>query len=50
MLDKIEEFVGQGKMEKAFRWLGFVQGCFWTTKQFSIYELRDHNVREVSGD
>lgn len=26
MLDEMEKFVKEGRMEKVFRWLGFVQG------------------------
>jgi hypothetical protein len=28
MLDEMEVFVHEGRMEKVFRWLGFIQGCF----------------------
>lgn len=30
-------------IEKAFRWLGFIQGFFWTTGDYSIGEMRSHN-------
>jgi hypothetical protein len=30
-------------LEKAFRWLGFVQGYFWATSRYSIYELKEHS-------
>ena len=29
--------------EKANRWLGFIQGIFWTTGLYSIDEMREHN-------
>lgn len=28
-VDQIGVFVTEGRTEKAFRWLGFVQGCLW---------------------
>jgi len=43
MLEKIREFVDAGKLEKAFRWLGFVQGCLWCHEIRSIDEMRDDN-------
>jgi len=43
MIDKIEEFVVQKRIQKACRWLGFVQGCLWTLRYYSIEELRKHN-------
>lgn len=30
-------------MDKANRWLGFIQGVLWTTGLYSIEEMRDHN-------
>jgi len=43
MLDDIEIFLGQGRTEKAFRWLGFVQGCLFKDGIYTIKELKDHN-------
>lgn len=43
MLDEIEKFCKEGKIGKAFRWLGFVQGVLWVTWQFNIEELKNHN-------
>ena len=43
MLDKMDGFVKEGRIEKAFRWLGFVQGCLWSTRQYSLEELRNHS-------
>ena len=42
MLDKIDEFA-EIDIEKAFRWLGFVQGCLWSENIYSIDDLRYHN-------
>jgi len=36
-------FVAAGRMEKAFRWLGFIQGAFWFNGTYSVEELANHN-------
>lgn len=43
MLDKMVEFVREGRMEKAFRWLGFVQGVLWATRVYPLTNLKNHN-------
>ncbi len=43
MLDKMEGFIKEGRIEKTFRWLGFIQGCLWSTGQFSLEDLKNHN-------
>ncbi len=43
MLDDLERFVKEGRLEKAFRWLGFLQGTFWALRLYSIEEMKDHN-------
>ncbi|MDO8493379.1 MAG: hypothetical protein Q7S19_02430 [bacterium] len=43
MLDKMEAFIQEGKMEKTFRWLGFIQGCLWSESIHNLEELKDHN-------
>ena len=43
MLDKMESFVKEGRIEKAFRWLGFVQGCLWSASHYSLEELMNHS-------
>jgi hypothetical protein len=43
MIDKIEEFIEEDRIEKAFRWLGFIQGCMWATGLYTIEELKNHN-------
>lgn len=43
MLDKIVGFVHEGRMEKAFRWLGFIQGVLWATQVYTVDELKNHN-------
>jgi len=49
MLDEIEVFVAEGRIEKAFRWLGFIQGCLWSTGHYTLDELKNHN-RPSSAD
>ena len=43
MIDKIEEFLEEDRIEKAFRWLGFMQGCLWSFGIYTLEDLRDHN-------
>lgn len=47
MLDKMEEFIREGRIEKAFRWLGFIQGCLWSTGEYSLEDLKNHNRPDV---
>jgi hypothetical protein len=43
MLDEMEEFLDQGRIEKVFRWLGFNQGCLWRCGIYTIEEMKEHN-------
>ena len=43
MLPKMEAFVAEGRREKAFRWLGFVQGALWVLRLYTLEELKDHS-------
>ncbi|KKQ74663.1 MAG: hypothetical protein US94_C0001G0064 [Berkelbacteria bacterium GW2011_GWB1_38_5] len=43
MLDEMVEFVREGRIEKAFRWLGFIQGVFWANRVYTLDNLKDHN-------
>ncbi len=43
MLDKMEQFLNDGKIEKFMRWLGFIQGVLWRCHEFSLEELKSHN-------
>lgn len=43
MLGQIKIFVVSTKIEKAFRWLGFIQGVLWSHGVYSINEMRNHN-------
>jgi hypothetical protein len=43
MLTQIGDILEEGKIEKAMRWVGFIQGFLWTKNYFSIEELKTHN-------
>ena len=43
MLPKIELFVHEGRIEKAMRWLGFIQGCLWVCGVYSLDNLKNHS-------
>lgn len=38
-----QAFLEAGRVEKAMRWLGFIQGCFAALGEYSIDELSEHN-------
>lgn len=48
MLDEMESFIKDNRMEKVFRWLGFIQGCLWTTKIYTIEEVKNHNRPDLA--
>lgn len=33
----------EGSLDKAFRWLGFVQGVLWALSIYPIHDLKNHN-------
>ena len=43
MLDQMEQFVKEGRMDKAFRWLGFIQGCLWSAGHYTLDDLKNHS-------
>lgn len=43
MCRKVRQFLDEGRIEKAMRWLGFIQGWFWAIEHYSVKELADHN-------
>jgi len=43
MLDKMIDFVHEGRTEKVFRWLGFIQGVLWTNRVYTLTDLKNHN-------
>ena len=47
MLPDLRKFVEEGtqkKLEKAFRWIGFIQGVLWSKGIFTIDEMRYDNM------
>ena len=47
MCDHVEKLVDTD-LEKAMRWLGFMQGVFWAQGIFTLGDLRVHNVQPNS--
>lgn len=43
MLDEMEYFIEEGRIEKVFRWLGFIQGCFWKCGVYTLDQMQNHN-------
>ena len=43
MLDEMDFFIQQNRMEKVFRWLGFIQGCLWSMSVYTLDDLKNHN-------
>lgn len=43
MIDEMRIFVREGRMDKVFRWLGFMQGALWCQGIYTLEELKNHN-------
>lgn len=43
MCDQVPGFLEKGDVDKANRWLGFVQGCLWLMGLRTINDMRDDN-------
>lgn len=43
MIPKMREFLKEDRREKVFRWLGFLQGIFYTLNIYTIHEMAEHN-------
>lgn len=43
MLEEIEVLLEEGRREKVFRWLGFIQGCLWRSGLYTVDELKNRN-------
>lgn len=43
MLDQMEQFIAEGRTEKAYGWLCFIQGLLWRDRIYTLGELRNHN-------
>jgi hypothetical protein len=46
MCGQISLFLQQGKIDKAFRWLGFLQGAFWAYGIRSVEQSKHDNKPE----
>lgn len=44
MCDCAIEFIESGELDKAHRWLGFVQATLWACGHYSIDEMRAHST------
>lgn len=42
MIDKIEKFLKEDKMERALIWFGFIQCCVWTSRKYTVQDLKKH--------
>ena len=45
-----DDFVANDKIEKANRWLGFIQGVLWIEGIFTIAQLREHSREYMNID
>lgn len=43
MLDRMETFITEGRMDKVYRWLGFIQGVLWMKGFYTLTDLMNHN-------
>jgi hypothetical protein len=43
MCEEIPKLIDNGKIEKAMRWLGFIQGVLCEKDFYTIDQLKDHN-------
>lgn len=44
MCSQIDEFMSTGRVEKAMRWLGFLQGAIWAMNLETISNLKKMNA------
>jgi hypothetical protein len=47
MLDQMDKFIDEGRTDKAFRWLGFVQGILWMNSLYSLTDIMNHNRQDA---
>ena len=43
MLDQMDIFIAEKRLDKFFRWLGFIQGAMWALGLHTVAELKEHN-------
>ena len=48
MLDKMEGFISENRLDKVCRWLGFIQGCLWMSGIYTLDSLKDMNRKNKS--
>ncbi len=48
MIQETRDFIHECRIEKAFRWLGFVQGVLWSIGLVSIDEAKEANRRRCN--
>jgi hypothetical protein len=46
MCDEGQRLVDAGRIEKAMRWLGFLQGALWRQWRFTLDQLKNHSRPE----
>lgn len=46
MLPKMEVFLVEGRLDKVFRWLGFLQGVLWSQGLYTLNDLMCHNKKD----
>ena len=46
MCQEIINLVDDNELDKAYRWIGFVQGYFWAKGIYTIEQMRKHNTEE----
>jgi len=47
MIPKMKQFISEGRWEKLMRWLGFIQGVFYTIRDFDLESLKNHNRQDI---
>lgn len=43
MIPKMRKFLDEGRREKVFRWLGFLQCVFWMLDIYTVEDLANHS-------
>lgn len=44
MIPKMREFNSDGRRDKLMRWIGFMQGAFWSLGIYDLEDLKQHNM------
>ena len=43
MLDQMLIFIDNGRFDKTYRWLGFIQGVLWVNRIYTLDDLKNQN-------